>query len=134
MAANSASDFNFFSWFDFATDYTYKHVDVVAITATIDVLGAIGIVWIMQSVTYQFNLKSQIGLIKTIQRLVLSGLAIAMLWNAGYTVSHNSGPRFVDFIVQVMFFIAIIWSAVRHTMTAPSSQKQISSDGTAVHG
>lgn len=93
-------------------------------SAFFELLGSFAALWIMQSVTADFNLCSKIGVVKFFHRAAFCGLAITMAANAAYTLTSDTDPRLVDLVEQIALFLVLSISASRHIMVLPKAQQQ----------
>lgn len=90
--------------------------DLGNIHAVFGIFGALGCLWVMQSVTSDYDIWSKLGIVKLIHRASFAFLAIVMASNAAYTIESEIDPRYIDLIEQVAFVMVIIISAYRHHM------------------
>jgi len=88
--------------------------DFGTVSALVNFLAALGVLWIMQAVTVDAGFSSRFALTRFVHRLALAGLAVMLFGNAGLTVHTRSAPRLIDLLVQVAMLLAVIISASRH--------------------
>jgi len=94
-------------------------INTGGISAVINALAALSIVYIMMAVTADAGFSGRLNLIKLGHRLALASLAVALAVNAGVTVASPGNTRLVDVIVQGAMLIVVAFSAWRHTLVPP---------------
>jgi hypothetical protein len=91
-------------------------LDLGAISAVINALAALAVLYIMQAVTADAGFGSMPALIKLMHRLTLAALSLALAFNAVQTILSETDPRGIDLAVQAMMFVAVLVSAFRHAL------------------
>lgn len=91
-------------------------LDPVAISAIVNFVSGLLVLWMMQRVTSGAGFYSYLGIVKLGHRLVLAVLAVALVANAGFTTDSQTAPRFIDLVTQFLFLLVLVISAVRHSM------------------
>jgi len=90
--------------------------DLWAISALINTAAGVGVTCMAIGVTQGWRFRTRLDVVRTLHRLSLGGLAVALFMNAGLTYDTEVDPRTEDFVVQVAFFCAILFSGIRHRM------------------
>lgn len=103
-------------------DWTWilVYLDLGGISAILNVVSALSIVTVMQAVTRDYSLYTELGMVKFCHRLAFGTLAGALGWNAYRTIETDANPRMEDVLVQLALIAVVGVSFIRHLMARPA--------------
>ena len=94
-------------------------LDLGTLSALVNAIAALGCIWTMQTVTAEAGFTNPTRFVKFLHRVSYSLLALFLFGNAAETLSDDSDPRWIDFVVQCGFLCVVAVSVVRHRMARP---------------
>lgn len=90
--------------------------DIGTAFSAVTAISSLGVIWLMQTTTPEAGFYSSLGMLKMGHRIIMALAAIVLFWDAGYTLSTGTGPRWIDFVLVVALLAAVGLLAIRHRM------------------
>lgn len=92
--------------------------DIGVLSVVLNVVGSIGALWAMQSLTTEAGVATKQAAVKLLHRASLAAAAILMMYNAAYTISSATSPRPIDVaaeaVVLIVLFVTMARIAIAH--------------------
>lgn len=94
-------------------------LDLGTLSALVNGVAALGCIWTMQSVTAEAGFATPTRAVMLLHRAAYGLLSLGLFANASDTLSSDTDPRAIDFMVQCLFLSVMAVSVARHRMSRP---------------